>query len=209
MSMGPGADEAVQWFSEGLTAYYEAGIPLRAGLISYADYLEYLNRRLREYQTSPLRKLTNDEWQKISHSSGPGYELSYTRGAAVALWADAAIRERSEGKSSLDDVMFDLVNEAEGPKPLELTEDRVFAAFARYLGPEQVAQMRAMTVEGAGVPLPKTLGNCAHLEQVTQTVGGGIRREERRQQTHSGCGSCGSCISCRDSRWAGSIPVLD
>jgi predicted metalloprotease with PDZ domain len=171
MSMGPaGADEAVQWFTEGFTVYYEAAIPLRAGLITFADYLEYLNQRLREYQRSPLRQLSNAEWQKLSHSSGPGYELSYTRGAAVALWADAAIRERGAGKLSLDNVMFDLINEAQGRKPPELTEDRVLAAFARYLGPEQLAQMRAMAVEGAGVPLPKTLGNCAQLEQVTRTV---------------------------------------
>lgn len=159
MSMGPeGADEAVQWFSEGFTRYYEGVIPLRAGQISYADYLEYLNRRLREYQTSPLRKISNAEWQKLSHSSGPGYELSSTRGVAVALWADAAIRERSGGKSSLDNVMFDLVNEAQGPKPPELTEDRVFATSARYLGSDQVAQMRAMAVDGADEPLPRTLG---------------------------------------------------
>jgi predicted metalloprotease with PDZ domain len=171
MSMGPtGADEAVQWFSEGFTVYYEAAIPLRAGLITYADYLKYLNRRLQEYQTSPLRKISNAEWQKLSHSSGPGYELSYTRGAAVALWADAAIRERSKGKSSLDNVMFDLVNEAQGQKPPELTENRVFAAFAHYLGLDQVAQMRSMAVDGGEVPLPKTLGNCAQLEQITQTL---------------------------------------
>jgi len=171
MSMGPqGADEAVQWFSEGFTVYYEAAITLRAGLISYADCLEDLNRRLREYQNSPLRKISNAEWLKISHSSGPGYELSYTRGVALALWADAAIRERSGGKASLDNVMFDLVNEAQGPKLPELNEDRLFAAFARYLAPEQVAQMRAMAVNGADVPLPKTLGECARLEQVTQTV---------------------------------------
>jgi predicted metalloprotease with PDZ domain len=171
MSMGPVAsDESVQWFSEGFTVYYEAAIPLRAGLISYEDYLKYLNRRLREYQTSPLRKLTNAEWEKVPHSSGPGYELSYTRGAALALWADAAIRERSGGKWTLDNVMFDVVKEAQGPKPPELTDDRIFAAIARYLRPEQVVQMRSMVVEGADVPLPQKLGNCAQLEQVTQTV---------------------------------------
>ncbi len=169
MSMGP-ADEVMQWFTEGFTVYYEMVIPLRAGLITYTDYLKYLNRRLQEYQTSPFRKVSNAEWWNLSHTSGPGYGLPYTRGAALALWTDAAIRERSGGKSSLDNVMFDLVDEARGPKPPELTEDRVFAAFARYLGPNQVAQMRAMAVDGADIPLPKTLGKCAQLEQVTQTV---------------------------------------
>jgi predicted metalloprotease with PDZ domain len=171
MSMGPMAeDEALRWFFEGFTAYYEAVIPLRAGLLSYGEYLDYLNRRLREYQTSPLRKLTIAEWQKVPHSSGPGYELSYSRGAVLALWADAAIRERSEGKSSLDNVMLDLVRDAQGSTTPELTEDRVFAALARYLGPDLATQMRAMAIQGADVPLPRKQGDCAELEQVTRTV---------------------------------------
>lgn len=170
-SMGPvGKDGSLQWFTEGFTVYYEGAIPLRASLISYADYLEYLNRRLEGYQTSPLRKVTNAEWKKMSHSSEPGSVLPYARGAAIALWADSAIRERSHGKFSLDNVMFDLVNEAQAPKPLELNEDRVFRAFARYLGPEQVSMIRSMALDGVEVPLPDRLGGCARLGQVTRTV---------------------------------------
>ena len=169
-SMGPMGDESLQWFTEGFTVYYEAAIPLRAGLISYADYLEDINRRLQQYQTSPIRTVTNAEWQKMSHSSGPGSELPYTRGAAIALWADAAIRERTDGKSSLDNVMFDLVKEAQVQKPPELNEDRVFRPFARYLGPEQVVMIRSMALDGADVPLPERLGGCARLGQATRIV---------------------------------------
>jgi predicted metalloprotease with PDZ domain len=159
MSMGPMAeDEALRWFFKGFTA------------ISYGEYLDYLNRRLREYQTSPLRELTIAEWQKVPHSSGPGYELSYSRGAALALWADEAIRERSEGKSSLDNVMLDLVRDAQGSTMPELTEDRLFVAFGRYLGPELVTQMRSMAIQGTDVPLPRKLGNCAELQRVTRTI---------------------------------------
>jgi M61 glycyl aminopeptidase len=170
MSMGPTADDSLQWFSEGFTVYYEGAIPLRAGLVSYADYLEYLNGRLQEYQTSPLRKVTNAEWLKMSHSSGPSSELPYARGAAIALWADAAIRERSAGRFSLDNVMFDLVNEAQVPKPPELTQERIPSAFAHYLAPEQVSMIRAMALDGADMPLPERLGGCARLEQVTRAV---------------------------------------
>jgi predicted metalloprotease with PDZ domain len=171
LGMGPvSGDESLQWFTEGFTVYYDATIPLRAALISYADYLEYLNRRLQEYQTSPLRKVTNGEWQKMSHSSGPGSVLPYARGAAIALWADTAIRERSDGRFSLDNVMLDLVNEAQVSKPRELNEDRVFRALARYLGPEQVSMIRSMALDGAEVPLPERLGGCARLAQVTRTV---------------------------------------
>jgi predicted metalloprotease with PDZ domain len=169
-SMGPVGDNSLQWFTEGFTVYYEAAIPLRAGLISYADYLEDINRRLQQYQTSPIRRVTNAEWRKMSHSSGPGSQLPYTRGAAIALWADNAIRQQSDGKFSLDNVMFDLVNEAQVPKPPELSSDRVFVAHARYLGPEQASMLRSMALDGAEVPLPQTLGACARLEQVTRAV---------------------------------------
>ncbi len=163
-------DEATNWFSEGFTRYYEAAVPLRAGLISYSNYLDDLNRLLREYETLRFREVANAGWQKWSHASGPGYELDCTRGLAVALWADAAIRQRSGGKASLDNVMRDLVKDAQGPNPPELTEDRIFRAFANYLGPDKVAELRAMADDGADVPLPQSLGNCAYLDQVTQTV---------------------------------------
>lgn len=171
LSMGPvSGHDSLQWFTEGFTVYYQGAVPLRARLISYADYLEDINRRLQEYQTSPLRKVTNAAWKKMSHSSGPASELPYTRGAAIALWVDTAIRERSEGKFSLDNVMFDLVNEAQVAKPPELNEDRVFQAFAHYLGPEQLSMVRSMALDGEDVPLPERLGGCARLEQVTRTV---------------------------------------
>jgi predicted metalloprotease with PDZ domain len=171
ISMGPtGSDESAQWFSEGFTVYYEVVLSLRAGLISEADALANLNRRLVQYQASPLRHMPAAEWQKISHASGPGYELSYARGAAIAVWADAAIRERNGGKASLDSVMFELVKEAERPNPPELTDERIFAAFARFLAGEQVDQLRRMVVDGADVPLPARLGSCAELKQEKRTI---------------------------------------
>jgi predicted metalloprotease with PDZ domain len=171
MSMGPIPSSAtLQWFTEGFTVYYEDAIPLRAGLISYADYLEYLNSRLKDYQTSRLRNVTNAKWVTMSHASGPGSDVPYTRGMATALWADAAIRERSGGTASLDNVMFDLIKDSQTPKPPELTMDRIFAAFARYLEPQQVSALRAMVVDGADVVLPQRLGRCARLDQVERTI---------------------------------------
>jgi predicted metalloprotease with PDZ domain len=129
MGMGTrGADEVAQWFTEGFTVYYAGVIPLRGGLTTYSEYLDYLNRGLRRYELSPLRDMKETAWKSIPHSSGEGYELSYERGGAIALWADAAIRTRSNGTSSLDNVMFDLVHqsELENPPP-DLTEERVLA----------------------------------------------------------------------------------
>lgn len=172
MSMGTrSTSEVAQWFTEGFTVYYAGAIPLRSGLTTYSEYLDYLNGWLRRYQTSPIRGMKEAAWRSMSHFSGEGYTLSYERGAAIALWADAAIRARTQGKSSLDDVMFDLVRQNESGKPApDFTEERVLAAFSPYLSEIERQQLRSMTVDGADVPLPEKLGGCAVRQSELRAV---------------------------------------
>lgn len=165
------ADEDAQWFAEGFTVYYAGVISLRSGLTTYSEYLDYLNLWLRRYELSPLRGAKEEAWKKMSHSSGEGYALSYERGAAIALWADSAIRLRSNGRSSLDNVMFDLVHQNENHSPApEFTEERVLAAFSPYLSGGDIEQLRRMAVDGADVPLPEELNRCAVRQNETQAV---------------------------------------
>ena len=172
MSMGPlGAGAVAQWFSEGFTVYYAGVIPLRSGITSYSDYLHYLNDWLRHYQLSPLRNINEAAWKSSSYFSGEGYLLQYQRGAAIALWADAAIRARSNGKSSLDNVMFDLLRQSETQIPTpEFSEQRVLAAFSPYLSEDQMQQLRSMAITGTEVLLPEKLSGCAVLESKSQTI---------------------------------------
>jgi len=166
-----GADDVAQWFSEGFTVYYAGVIPLRSGLTTYSEYLDYLNRWLRRYELSPLRGMKEEAWKAMSHSSGEGSELSYERGAAIALWADRAIRIRSNGRSSLDNVMSDLVHQSEAQNPApEFTEERVLAAFSPYLSKDEIRQLHTMAIDGEDVPLPDKLGGCAVRQSETQKI---------------------------------------
>jgi len=166
-----GADEVAQWFSEGFTVYYAGVIPLRGGLTTYSEYLDYLNRWLRRYELSPLRGIKEEAWKTMSHSSGEGYALSYERGAAIALWADVAIRVRSNGKSSLDNVMSDLVHQSEAQHPApDFTEERVLAAFSPYLSKDEIQQLHMMAIDGEDIPLPEKLGGCAVRQNETQNM---------------------------------------
>jgi predicted metalloprotease with PDZ domain len=166
-----GADKVAQWFAEGFTVYYAGVMPLRSGLTTYSEYLDYLDQWLRRYEISPLRGINQEAWKTMSHSSGEGYALSYERGAAIALWADSAIRIRSNGRSSLDNVMFDLIheNETQNPAP-EFTEERVLAAFSPYLSADEMQQLRRMAIDGANVPLPEKLAGCAVRQSEAQAV---------------------------------------
>ena len=172
MSMGTlGTDDVAQWFGEGFTVYYAGVILLRSGLTSYSDYVHYLNLWLRRYQLSPFRQLSEAAWKGSSHSSGEGYSLPYERGAAIALWADAAIRARSNGKSSLDNVMFDLVRQSKTGNPApDFTEERVLSAFSPYLSKDEMQQLRSLAIAGADVPLPDKLAGCAVREKEIQSI---------------------------------------
>jgi predicted metalloprotease with PDZ domain len=172
MSMGQReSDEVATWFAEGFTTYYAGVITLRGGLSTYTEYLEYLNLWLGRYQSSDLREIKEADWKAVAHSSREAYELPYERGAAIALWADAAIRKRTKGQASLDNVMLDLVKEGH-PASLSLsfTEERVISAFAPYLSGEEMTQLRSMAIDGALVQLPEKLGSCAELTEKTQAV---------------------------------------
>lgn len=165
------ADEVAQWFTEGFTVYYGGVIPLRNGLTTYPEYLEYLNRWLRRYQLSPIRGMNEAAWKSIPHSSGEGYALSYERGAAIAVWADAAIRTRNQGKASLDNVMVSLVHQESKGNPVpHFTEERVLATFSPYLSEHEMQLLRSMAIDGADVPLPEKLGDCAVRRSEIQTI---------------------------------------
>lgn len=213
ISMGwRSADDVAQWFTEGFTVYYAGVILLRSGLVSYPKYLDYLNLWLRRYELSPLRNINTGDWKSNPASTGDRAVLSYERGAAIALWADATIRARSHGKKSLDDVMFELVHrsQTEDPAP-ELTEERVLAAFSPYLSDAEMQELHSMAVDGANVPLPETLG-C--LRRSTERGSGcsrsGIRPKcQPSFQTRDGSHTGWFGLSRRNSKWPRVVSVID
>jgi predicted metalloprotease with PDZ domain len=121
--MGIEADgQKIEWFREGFTQYYGYLLVHRAGLMPLSDYMNGINRDLRNYPTS-----TN----------------AYLHGRIIALWLDGRIRKDSNQKNSLDNVMFDLVHGADHP----LTEARILETAGRYLA--QAPELRPWTTRSA------------------------------------------------------------
>ena len=109
--MGPMPDSgiAVYWFTEGFTTYYTDDLLLHAGALSFPDYVQRMNEKLRWYFLSPARNATNQQVIDQHFRNSASDDIPYARGAITALWLDRAIRTATRGKSSLDTVMFDLV----------------------------------------------------------------------------------------------------
>lgn len=102
------------WIAEGITSYYDDLLVRRAGLSTRKEYLEALSEQLNRLLETPGRRhitlsdASFDAWIRLYqptddlHNSNISY---YNKGAVVAWLLDTEIRQRTQGKKSLDDVM--------------------------------------------------------------------------------------------------------
>ena len=102
------------WVFEGFTSYYDDLMLRRAGTVDRAAYLGMVAENLSRVLAGPGRKLQSvaessfDAWTRFykqDENAANAIVSYYTKGGLVALALDLAIRERSAGRRSLDDVM--------------------------------------------------------------------------------------------------------
>ncbi|MFL6389212.1 MAG: hypothetical protein ACJ71U_17160 [Terriglobales bacterium] len=175
MGHAPDPQEAITWFSEGFTRYFEDLMLLRAGLEQFPDYLASLNTRLRAYEMNEGRDVSLAEFVRrhsLKQSAWPG--LEYRRGAVIAAWLDATIRKESHGRSSLNDLMFYLVRQNAAyrrrhGKPMLLSNKRILKAASKYLYKASIDRLRQYVERGGSIQIPDdALGTCvqARIEAI-------------------------------------------
>lgn len=96
------------WYSEGTAEYYSMLLSHRAGLLPVDRLLESLNKKAYDYYTNPFRALTNPEAARRFWSDPTAQTVPYGRGFLYLARTDDAIRTRSGGKRSLDDIVREL-----------------------------------------------------------------------------------------------------
>jgi predicted metalloprotease with PDZ domain len=132
------------WIAEGFTDYYGDLLVRRASLSTDEEYFGDLSNLIKSLQTTPGRLVQSasqasyDAWirQYRPDENSPNVSISYyTKGGVVAFLLDARIRELTQGRRSLDDVMR--------------------LAFARFAGARgyTTGEFRATASEVAGVDL--------------------------------------------------------
>jgi predicted metalloprotease with PDZ domain len=102
------------WVFEGITSYYDDLALVRSGTISVEDYLTLLGETMTRVLSVPghrwqsLAESSFDAWTKFykpTPDSANSIVSYYAKGALVALLLDLTLRERTLGKTTLDDVM--------------------------------------------------------------------------------------------------------
>lgn len=117
-SLDSDAPLAELWFSEGLAVYYQGLLPLRAGLISRATYLEDRNVTAARYYTDKLKTTPNRDIPGQFWVDTRVRVLPYDRGALYFAGLNATIRTASDGKRSLDDLLLAFLGRRDEGKPL-------------------------------------------------------------------------------------------
>jgi predicted metalloprotease with PDZ domain len=120
LELGPfdydkGSRTNLLWVSEGLSVYYEYLIVKRAGLADMQTLLANFERNINAVENNPgrfyqsLTQASYNTWKDGpfgTQGDEPGKSISYyDKGPVVGLLLDFAIRNATQNKKSLDDVM--------------------------------------------------------------------------------------------------------
>lgn len=129
------------WWSEGVTDYYATVLNHRAGLLDRDDFYSTWGRDILRLQQNPARlSVSADDcslrtWEGGAHSGYGGLNY-YLKGKLVGLCLDLKIRDVTDGRRSLDDVMrllYELCGRGNGPG---FPEDGIRDACIQLGGPE-------------------------------------------------------------------------
>lgn len=124
--------DRIKWFREGFTQYYADKLAFEGGVQSTSSYVASLNRDLRAFSSSTSE---------------------YVRGRVIAIWLDAVIRQESNGKHSLDDVMYRLVHDGQQP----MTEQRIFDTVGPYISHESLLLLKQAADQQWNLPAPASI----------------------------------------------------
>jgi predicted metalloprotease with PDZ domain len=102
------------WVSEGFTSYYEDLILIRAGLLTRDEYLERARANIVNYESIPghlfqsAKESSFDTWIQFFNRAPNAANTTisyYDKGAALGMLLDLKIRNETNNRKSLDDVM--------------------------------------------------------------------------------------------------------
>jgi predicted metalloprotease with PDZ domain len=126
------------WVFEGITSYYDSLLVCRAGLSNPKRYLKHVAETIAKLEQTPGRRHQSlaessfDTWIKFyrQNEHSPNAIVSYyLKGELVALLLDLYLRDHTDGRVSLDDVMRELWRRYEAD-PRGIDEDE----FERIAG---------------------------------------------------------------------------
>lgn len=149
--------ESTTWFSEGSAVFYEARLPLRFGLFTPQQYLTVLNLTAARYYTNALGALPNARIEEGFWKDTRIRTLAYDRGMLYLATVDDALRKRSHGQRSLDDLLRALLLITQERNATQADWEVVLKA---ELGDTAVQEFHAFLAGTPPLPASDAFGPC-------------------------------------------------
>lgn len=166
------AEGAGAWFVEGLTVYLTAVLPCEAGMADAQFCVRGVNPAAAFYYSSVARNWSMERIKASGFSDENVRRVPYGRGMLYFARLNAQLRDKSNGRRTLRDVLAPLfVDRANGKR---LDEAAWEAMLRRELGQAAVDEFRASVIEGTTtiVPPSDAFGPCLARAKIDMTVQG-------------------------------------
>jgi predicted metalloprotease with PDZ domain len=172
-SAGGGA--GATWYNEGLNVYYTRLLLLRSGLAPVSEYERDVMASVRGYYSNPFRNASADSLSRVGFSAGIGgasaQNVAYTRGSLYFADVDAKIREASDGRRKLDDVILPLT--ARRRRGERIDQAALLDALVKEIGPSARDEFEAVIVRGETInPAPNAFGPCLERRPAKYSAAG-------------------------------------
>ncbi|MCS5711649.1 M61 family metallopeptidase [Candidatus Berkiella aquae] len=138
-----------QWFFEGVNDFYGWQLALETGMISKQDYLEYYNKLLKEYMTSPFRESNNQEIAAAFKLRNPAGRLVMFRGHILFMEMLNKLDHRGQFRKPIDTALQEILENA--------SDVNLDAIFRKHVGKDIWDETAAMIQSGKIISLSPTL----------------------------------------------------
>lgn len=157
------SDEHNYWFSEGFTEYYALVTALRSGLFSFSEFITSCNEICAAYYISRVINASNAKIAKEFWYTEDMNRLPYNRGFMYALQLNFLIKQQSQNRCSLDNLIKDLYDHCQ--KNREKFSVRLFNQLAtKYIPQGILLQLEKYIEKGETISfIPELLGPDVHF----------------------------------------------
>jgi predicted metalloprotease with PDZ domain len=135
------------WVSEGITDYYSDLALVRGGVIDSSGFLNLTNTKMSNVAALPPTSLQDASLSTWIHMADGTEYIYYDKGSLAGFLLDIMIRDASDNKSSLDDVMRQVYTAAY-KAGRGFTGEDWWGAVSRAAGGKSFADFNAKYVDG-------------------------------------------------------------
>ena len=159
------------WFSEGLTTYFSALVPKRAGFATLDDYAREINAIAKGYYAYPARTWSAAKIAEAGFGDENIRHIPYSRSALYFADIDAKIRAKSGGKRRLEDALQPIFKSREKGGRFDHAAWKAF--LTKELGAAEAARWQRIVIDGElFVADAHAFGPCFEMKPVTYAFDG-------------------------------------